>query len=232
MIFSLLQLSFVIWYGYSATVNVKISLKLVLELIMKFAELVETIKSKESDSPYVISLDGTVGSGKSYDAEKLHEMLGENSLLMSMDLFVCVRRTEWDERVERGHIDLRKWYDIEKVKEALRSIKERTKFKVSGLYNLSNGEIDGQMEIDARNCKYFILEGLFSCDDKLDGLIDLKVFINVPPRVALERAEARDHTARHLNHRGWIEKKKIYFDGYLPYLEQHKRKSDLILDPD
>ncbi len=199
---------------------------------MKFESIVRQIREDAKYYPYIISLDGTIGSGKSYDAEKLHEALGENSLLMSMDLFVCVRRAEWDERVEEGNIDLREWYDIEKVKKTLESIKENRKFKVSGLYNLSNGEIDREIEIDARNCRYFILEGLFSCDDELDGLLDLKVFINVPWQVALERAESRDESARHLNHRGWLEKKKIYFDGYLPYLEEHKKKADLILDPD
>ena len=199
---------------------------------MKFPAILEAIHNTEREQPLVIALDGTIGSGKSYEAEKLREALGNDSMLMTMDLFVRVKRAEWDERIERGKIDLREWYDLEKVREALRSVKDRQQFKVSGLYNLSNGDIDSEIEIDARNCKYFILEGLFSCDDELAGLIDLVVFINVPSEVALERAEARDHAARHLNHRGWIEKKKIYFDGYLPYLEWHKKKADLILDPD
>ena len=199
---------------------------------MKFPEIVEAVRNTETESPLVIAIDGTIGSGKSYEAEKLHEALGGDSILMTMDLFVCVKRAEWDERLEHGKIDLREWYDLEKVKEILQSVKERRQFKLSGLYNLSTGSVDSEIKIDARNCKYFILEGLFSCDDELTGLVDLVVFINVPWEVALERAEGRDHAARHLNHRGWLEKKKIYFDGYLPYLGQHKKKADLILDPD
>ena len=199
---------------------------------MRFTELVEEIRNKATSYPYVIALDGTIGSGKSYDAEKLHEALGDNSLLMSMDLFVLVKRSEWDERLEKGHIHLRQWYDIDKVMETLGKIKDKKKFNVSGLYNLANGEMDQDMEIDASNCKYFILEGLFSCDYKLADLIDLIVFINVPTEVALGRAESRDHAARNLSHRGWVEKKKIFFDGYLPYLEEHKEKADFMLDPD
>ncbi len=199
---------------------------------MKFPDLVEEIKDKATSYPYVISLDGTIGSGKSYEAEKLHEALGDDSLLISMDLFVCVKRSDWDERLEKGHIHLRQWYNIEKVMETLTLIKERKKFKVSGLYNLANGEMDQEMEIDASGCKYFIIEGLFSCDYKLAKLIDLIVFINVPTEVALDRAESRDHAARNLSHRGWVEKKKIFFDGYLPYIKEHKKKADLMLDPD
>jgi uridine kinase len=199
---------------------------------MKFSELVEEIRDKAATYPYVMALDGTIGSGKSYEAEKLHEALGDDSLLMSMDLFVRVKRSDWDERLEKGHIHLRQWYDIEKVRETLGQIKEKKKFRVSGLYNLANGEMDHELEIDASGCKYFILEGLFSCDYKLSELIDLVVFINVPTEVALDRAESRDHAARNLSHRGWVEKKKIFFDGYLPYLEEHKEKADFMLDPD
>jgi uridine kinase len=199
---------------------------------MVLGEVVREIRRRAEEYPYIIAIDGTIGSGKSYDAERLHEALGGNSLLMSMDLFVRVRRCEWDERIEQGHIVLRQWYDIKKVNRTFQSIKERKKFKVSSLYNLANGEIDKEMEIDASACKYFILEGLFSCDDELDGLIDLIMFINVSPEVSLNRAEARDEAARHLSHRGWIEKKKIFFDGYLPYLKVHRKKADLILEPD
>jgi len=199
---------------------------------MKLSELVEEIRDEAATYPYVLALDGTIGSGKSYEAEKLHQALGDDSLLMSMDLFVRIRRSDWDERLEKGHIHLRQWYDIEKVKDTLGLIKGKKKFTVSGLYNLANGEMDQELEIDASGCKYFILEGLFSCDYKLSELIDLVIFINVPAEVALNRAESRDHAARNLSHRGWVEKKKIFFDGYLPYLEEHKEKADFMLDPD
>jgi uridine kinase len=198
---------------------------------MVLGDVVGEIRRRAEKYPYIIALDGTIGSGKSYEGEKLREALGDNSMLMSMDLFVRVKRSEWDERIEQGHIDLRQWYDIEKVKRTIQSIKERKKFKVSGLYDLANGEMDDEIEIDASGCKYFILEGLFSSDRELAGLIDLVVFINVPGEVSLARAEARDETARHLSHRGWTEKKKIYFDGYLPYLEEHRKYADLILEP-
>lgn len=199
---------------------------------MDLGEIAGEIRARAKTYPYIIAIDGTIGSGKSYEAEKLHEALGDKSLLMSMDLFVCVKRTDWDEELKKGHIHLRQWYNIEKVRETLSLIKDRKKFKVSGLYNLANGKMDNEMEIDSSGCKYFILEGLFSCDYKLAGLIDLVVFINVPSEVALDRAESRDHVARNLSHRGWVEKKKIFFDGYMPYLDDHKEKADIILDPE
>lgn len=199
---------------------------------MELGELVAEIHKRARKFPYIIALEGTIGSGKSYDGEKLHEALSPDALLISMDLFVCVPRSLWERKIEEGDIHLRDWYDIGKVKATLLSAAKKKIFDVSGLYNVQSGDIDGRITIDAESCRYLILEGLFSFDEEFDGLIDLRVFIDTPPEVALARAEARDESGRHLDHRGWLEKRKIYFDGYLPYFDGHRKKADIILDPD
>lgn len=199
---------------------------------MKLGELVTEIRRRAGSFPYVIALEGTIGSGKSYEGEKLHEALSPDALLISMDLFVCVPRSLWERKIEEGDIHLRDWYDIGKVKDMLLSVRNKGVFDVSGLYDVETGNICNRITIDAGRCRYFILEGLFSLDDELDGLIGMRVFIDTPPEVALARAEARDESGRHLDHRGWLEKRKIYFDGYLPYFDGHRKKADIILDPD
>lgn len=199
---------------------------------MELGELVTEIRRRAGSFPYVIALEGTIGSGKSYEGEKLHEALSPDALLMPMDLFVCVPRSLWERKIEEGGIRLRDWYDIDKVRDTLLLVRGKKAFDVSGLYDVETGNICNRITIDAGMCRYFILEGLFSLDDELDGLIDLRVFINTPPEVALARAESRDESRRHLDHRGWIEKRKIYFDGYLPYFDGHRKKADILLDPD
>ena len=77
-----------------------------------------------------------------------------------------------------------------------------------------------------------ILEGLFSCDESLDDNVDLKIFIDVPPETALQRAHVRDESVRHMDHDGWLQKKDIFYNHYLPYLEAHKKRADIILDSD
>lgn len=199
---------------------------------MKLPELVQTILNKEKNHPYVIAFEGMIGSGKSYEAHKMVEELNGKSLLIPTDLFVVVPRTEWTEKIMGDDIDLSKWYDLPKIKEALESVKRWEPHTVTELYNLSNGQFDDELEIDARDYDYIILEGLFSCNAKLDGLIDLKVFLDVPPEVALERAHVRDETVRHLDHQGWLQKKDIFYNHYMPYLEAHKKRADIILDPE
>ncbi|MCZ6469692.1 MAG: hypothetical protein O6849_02060 [Candidatus Dadabacteria bacterium] len=199
---------------------------------MKLPELVQTILEKEKKHPYIIAFEGMIGSGKSYEAGKLKDQLEGKIILITTDLFISVPRSEWTERIENDDIDLTTWYDLKKIKQALASIKRKENFTITGLYNLSNGEFDDELGVDASDCDYLILEGLLSCHEEFDGLIDLRVFLNVPREVALSRAHERDETVRHLDHQGWLQKKDIFYDHYVPYLESHKNRAHIILEPD
>ena len=199
---------------------------------MKLPELVQTILEKEKEHPYVIAFEGMISSGKSYEARKLKDQLEGKIILITTDLFISVPRSEWTERIENDDIDLTTWYDLKKIKQALASIKRKENFTITGLYNLSNGQFDDELGVDASDCDYLILEGLLSCHEEFDGLIDLRVFLNVPREVALRRAHERDDTVRHLDHQGWLQKKDIFYDHYVPYLESHKNRAHIILEPD
>jgi|GEM_PF-1527765 uridine kinase len=199
---------------------------------MKLTELVETIINKEKKHPYVIAFEGMIGSGKSYEANLLKEQLCGKAQQISTDLFVRVPRSEWSKRLEAHDVDLHAWYDLQKIKQALESVKRKQSFIVSGLYNLSNGQFNDELHVDATDCDYLVLEGLLSCHEDLDEFVDLRVFLDVPKEIALERAHERDETVRHLDHDGWLQKKDIFYNHYLPYLESHKNRADIILTPD
>ncbi|MGH7891596.1 MAG: hypothetical protein ACREN0_04930, partial [Thermodesulfobacteriota bacterium] len=79
---------------------------------MDFGDIVGKIRARAKTFPYIIAIDGTIGSGKSYLGGKLTESLSPDALLMTMDLFVCIPRSEWDSKIEEGNIRLRDWYDI------------------------------------------------------------------------------------------------------------------------
>jgi len=190
------------------------------------------IRLRARTFPYIIALDGTIGSGKSYLGGVLKEALSPGALLITMDLFVCVPRSEWDSKIEAGGIRLRDWYDIGKARETLLSIRSNKTFEVSGLYDVETGNICNRITIDTVKYDYFILEGLFSLDHELDGLVDLGIFVDTPGAIALARAESRDESKRHLDPHGWIEKKEIYYDGYLPYIESHRENADLVFQPE
>jgi len=194
-------------------------------------EIANRIVERAGDFPAIIAVDGSIGSGKSYFGERLREALSPNSLLLAMDLFVCICRHEWEDRARAREVDLRRWYDIDKVKDALRSVKSGKAVELTGLYRNENGLLEGSLTLDPSGCRYFILEGLFSFDDALDGYVDFRVFVDVPPDVALGRAEPRDESVRHMSREDWLLKKKAYFDGYLPYIDEHRQKADFLLVP-
>ena len=141
---------------------------------MKLTELVETIINKEKKHPYVIAFEGMIGSGKSYEANLLKEQLCGKAQQISTDLFVRVPRSEWSKRLEAHDVDLHAWYDLQKIKQALESVKRKQSFIVSGLYNLSNGQFNDELHVDATDCDYLVLEGLLSCHEYLDefGITD------------------------------------------------------------
>lgn len=158
-------------------------------------------------------------------------MFAPDSLLLAMDLFICLSRSEWEGKVKEGEVNLRSWYDIEKVGETLQAVKSGETVELTCLYRNENGLLEGSLTLDPRGCKYFMLEGLFSFDDALDGYVDFRVFVDVPPDVALGRAEPRDESVRHMSREDWLLKKKAYFDGYLPYIDEHRQKADFLLVP-
>lgn len=196
---------------------------------MDLRELAGRIRSRAETFPFIVAVDGTIGSGESYLGEKLKEALTPDAFLITMDFFVSIPRKDWDRKVEEGNLRLRDWYSIDKALEILLAIKSDKSLVYGDLYDVETGTMRGCITIDPGRYKYFILEGLFSLDDELDGLIDLGIFVDTPPGVALARAETRDESKRHLDPHGWIEKKEIYFDGYLPYIDAHRKKADVVL---
>jgi len=196
---------------------------------MDLGELAGQIRSRAKTFPFIIAIDGTIGSGKSYTGEKLKEALSPGAFLIAMDYFVSIPRKDWDRRIEGGHLRLRDWYDMDKARDVLISIKSAKCLVCKELYDVKTGTMNACITIDPGIYKYFILEGLFSLDDGLDGLVDLGIFVNTPSDVALARAETRDESKRHLDLHGWLEKKEIFYDGYLPYVEAHRKKADFVL---
>ena len=191
---------------------------------MNLLNTVKDIVKKSDKIPFIIAVEGIIGSGKSDVANKLKEHFGKGAIVLATDLFITVNRNEWKKRVREGNIVLRDWYDLEKIRETLEKIKRKERFIISGLYDLSNGQFTKKIDFDATKCNVLLLEGLFAFDEKLKGLVDFKLFLDIPETIAIKRAEERDKTVRNQTHEQWLLKKTIYHDNYLPYLEKEKKK--------
>ena len=121
---------------------------------MDLGEIVREVRARSKTFPYIMAVDGTIGSGKSYMGGKLKEALSPDALLITMDLFVCVPRAEWDGKIEAGNLRLRDWYDIGKAKETLLSIRRNKTFEISGLYDVATGNMCNRITIDPESYRY------------------------------------------------------------------------------
>ncbi len=195
---------------------------------MELLDKVIDLTSKLDKKPIIIAIDGMLGSGKSTRAEWIRDHFGKKSVVLSSDLFISVTRHQWDERLAEGDIDLATWYDLEKIRHTLERVKNRETFEVEGIYNLANGQLDKTLPIDASEAEVLILEGLFAFHDAFKDLIDVKIFLEIPHEVALERARARDEDVRNIPNAMWQKKTKIYYDQYVPYLDALRANADIV----
>jgi uridine kinase len=194
-------------------------------------ELVEKIRSQIPaglDRPAVIAVDGMIGAGKSTAAEQIRQAYDGRAVMVSTDLYILVTRAQWDEHLAGGEIRLHEWYDLSKIRRTLEQIRAGRTFRVDGLYNLSNGQRDHHLDFDCTDIDAVILEGLFAFHDVFADLIDVKVFLEAPEQLALERARKRDETVRNIPHEMWQKKIRIYHDFYTPYVDHLRSMADVV----
>ncbi len=180
------------------------------------------------DRPVVIAVDGMIGAGKTTAAQKIRDHYQGRAAMVSTDLFILVTRSQWDEQLAGGDIRLHEWYDLAKIRDTILKIRQGGNFSVPGLYNLSNGLRDYELTFDCDGIEAVILEGLFSFHDVFADLIDVKVFLEAPQEIALERARVRDETVRNIPPEMWAKKIRIYHDFYTPYVEHLKSMADIV----
>jgi uridine kinase len=99
---------------------------------------------------------------------------------------------------------------------------------VPNLYNLANGQHDRVWEIDATGCRLVVLEGLFALHEELSDLPDVRIFLEIDPEVALERARQRDLVVRNIEPEQFERKISIYFDRYAPHVEDLRSQADIV----
>ncbi len=69
---------------------------------------------KRDGKPVTVVIEGIIGSGKSYLAGRIIEYFPEGSILLTMDLFFSVIRSEWKRKFENNRGVLLDWYNQKK----------------------------------------------------------------------------------------------------------------------
>gem|GEM_PF-7030644 len=114
--------------------------------------------------------------------------------------------------------------DFDKINKVIARIKKGEKFTLHNVYNHKDGTFTRTFEVEPK--EILIVEGLMSM--KLD--LDYKIFLNVDPKVALERGKERDIRERNLTEEQWAIKKNIFHDQYSKLIPQLKKKANLVID--
>ncbi len=192
------------------------------EIQQKITEL-----QKQNDKPTVVVIEGIIGSGKSYLASQIIKSFPEKTILLTMDLFFNIIRSKWKDKFENNKESLLNWYDQQKALGVLNRIIQRKKFIEKNCYNLNNGELDKDLNIDASSCKLIIFEGLLS-SIILRNQFDLGILVDAPEHVALTRAEQRDKTERNMDEQKWQFKKAILHDMYIPYMDRIRQSASFV----
>lgn len=180
--------------------------------------------------PPVVAIDGILGAGKSTAAGQILADMSKSGILLGTDAFILVSRHDWDREVAAGPIALDTWYDLAKLHDVLAQVKLRRRFTVEGLYNLGNGRRDLSVEIDAEHCDLVVIEGLFALHGGLKDVADVRVFLDAPEAVCVERARGRDTTVRNIPEERFQLKMSIYLEGYRRYAEKARRDADITYD--
>lgn len=195
---------------------------------MNLVDRILSLKKAKNGEPLVVALEGIIGSGKTYTASVLAESFEGDAIVLPMDFFCRVERSQFQKLLAEESFSPRDLYDFERIRGVLKEVRARKSFSLPECYNLATGKLDKTLDIHAETCELVVLEGLFSFDEELGDLVDIRIFVDMPEELALVRAEQRDRTERNANTEQWLRKKMLFHDLYAPYTEKARTNADII----
>ncbi|MFA7369168.1 MAG: uridine-cytidine kinase [Kiritimatiellales bacterium] len=179
--------------------------------------------------PRIIGIVGASGSGKTTVAQELAELTGNASLMSQDNYYISLP----------DHIDARDWnfddpavIDLEHLARDLAALKRGE--TVEGPRYIFSTHKRAPEPVTLKPAPVIIIEGLFLfLPESLRSVFDLKIFIDVPLEICLERRVARDvvergRTAEIIRQR-WAEQVEPM---YRKYVEPTRVFADLLLVPE
>ena len=179
----------------------------------------------------ILGIAGGTGSGKTYAVNSLLNEYPQNSVLaISMDSYYKdLSHINYKKRVEQN-FDHPDSIDVSLLENHLKQASKGNKINIP-IYDFSNHVRIGET-ISISNAKIIIVEGIFALYfSQLRNLYTLKLFVDTPENIRLERRLVRDVKERGRSIKSIRDQ---YNSTVLPmhnkYVEPSKIFSDLILD--
>lgn len=184
----------------------------------------------------VVGIDGYSGIGKTTLLNRLIES-NPNIVPVFRDDFIKPRKiieTLLKNANDRSIIMELEWCDNEKIRDLVKSFKESNRAYITKIYNSDTGDMDIEKVYDLSK-KIMIIEGVFLFHPKLvDGIFDLKIFLEGDNEAADERRRKRekerweDKYFPDTHPDSYFRLLKIAFDRYYE-LYKPQQRADLVI---
>lgn len=183
--------------------------------------------------PFIIGITGASGSGKSYTLDCIRSMMPIDQVcFLSLDNYY--KPKEFQQKDEQGefNFDLPSSIDIKRVQEDIQQLLAGNEV-IKEEYHFNNPEKDTNT-ILIKPAPLLVIEGLFLFYfDTLSSLCNLKIFLDVPSDIALERRLTRD-----IKERGYDPQQILYqwehhvLPSFEQYIQPYKAKAQYVLSSD
>ena len=171
-------------------------------------ELIEKINGLLENKEFIIvAIDGRCGSGKTTLAERLKNYFNCN--VIHMDDFFLRREQRNEERlsIPGENVDHERF-----LEEVLKPISKNGECSYRP-FNCKDMQLGDVTTI--KKCHVTIIEGSYTCHDKLYGYYDLRVFCDVNKAEQLKRLKMREGEEKlKVFCEKWIPLEEVYFDKF------------------
>lgn len=185
-----------------------------------YNELINQIKaSKDIRRPFILSIDGMCGSGKTTLAEYLSTLFDASIIHMDNFFLPFDRKTEERLAEPGGNIDYERFSNV-----VIPALKERKPFTYVA-YNCQTSAFDREIHIP--QCELIIVEGSYSLHQNFGQYYDLSLFLTVSEEEQLQRLKNRcqnDHKFYRFQTE-WIPMETLYHNAQLV-----PNRANLIID--
>lgn len=185
-----------------------------------YEKLIHTIKTHlPITTPFILTIDGMCGSGKTTLAEYLSTIF--DTSIIHMDNFFLPFERKTEERLAEpgGNIDYERFLEI-----IIPALQKKAPFSYAA-YNCQTSSYDRHIQINP--CELIIVEGSYSLHQKFGHYYDLSLFLSVNTDEQLQRLKSRckNETKFHRFQTDWIPMETIYHEKQLI-----PQRADIIID--
>lgn len=143
---------------------------------------------------YIIGVTGGSGSGKTSTCRviikqlQLQGIIKEDISVISMDSFyIGISNESYDGKINFDHPAM---FDWSLIFSTFHKLKNGKSVEIP-IYNFVNHKRDGWVTVEPGKC--IIFEGILALyDERVRGLMDIKIFVDTPPDICLIRRIRRD----------------------------------------